>query len=121
MQIIRAILGSIILFFDRLIPPKPLARDPARQSEVDAATKRLTIYQFEGCPFCVKVRRQAKRLGLKIEYRDAQRDPQAKRELLEGGQEVQVPCLRIESDSGVKWMYESGDINAYLADRFASS
>ncbi|HAI96784.1 MAG TPA: glutaredoxin, partial [Methylococcaceae bacterium] len=37
----------------------------------------------------------------------------------EGGGKLKVPCLRIEEDGKVSWMYESSDIINYLEDRFA--
>lgn len=120
MRLIRAILGSVILVLDRLTTPEALVRTPERQAEVDRETRKLTLYQFVACPFCVKVRRQIKRLGLNIALKDVQKDAQAEKELMEGGKEYQVPCLRIESDAGVRWMYESSDINAYLAERFSA-
>ena len=36
-------------------------------------------------------------------------------ELLKGGGKGQVPCLRIESEGQVEWMYESDEIINYLS------
>ena len=70
----------------------------------------------------MKVRRAMKRNSLNIETRDAKRNEQFKKELLEGGGQLKVPCLRIEEDNGnVSWMYESGDIISYLEQRFGSA
>ena len=61
----------------------------------------------------------AKRHALKIETRDVKRNQIAREELLMGGEELQVPCLRIgEGDQGYRWMYESSDIIRYLEGRF---
>ena len=80
----------------------------------------MALYQFRACPFCVKTRRAMKRLGLGIELRDARTDPQWRRQLLGGGGRLQVPCLFIPGEPGeARWMYESGDIIAYLERRFA--
>lgn len=35
-------------------------------------------------------------------------------ELIKQGGKRQVPCLRIEQGSKVKWLYESADIVAYI-------
>lgn len=119
MSLIRAILRFFILTFDRLFVPKALVRRPEDQMRVDSQTSKLALYQFEACPFCVKTRREVKRLGLKIELKDAKR-PEAAEELIQGGGSLQVPCLRIQEDDGtVRWMYESSDINEYLRKRFA--
>jgi len=82
--------------------------------------KSLTLYQLEACPFCVKVRREMKRLSIQMPIRDVGKDPGAQQELMAGGKIDQVPCLKIEApNSPVQWMYESSDINAYLQKRFA--
>lgn len=120
LKLIRAVLGAAILFLDRLFRPRPLERAPELQKKIDAETAKLSIYQFVSCPFCVKVRRAARRLGLNIRYRDVNTDPAAEKELLAGGGEYQVPCLRIEKEDGsVQWMYESSDIIRYLETRFS--
>ncbi|MCK4830483.1 glutathione S-transferase N-terminal domain-containing protein, partial [bacterium] len=67
------------------------------------------------------VKRNNKRLSLNIETRDAQHNPTYRDELLKGGGEVKVPCLRIVDEKGkARWMYESDDIMEYLQDRFAA-
>lgn len=119
MRGIRAVLGPIILLWDRLFPPSALTRAADAQERVDAATAPLALYQFRACPFCVKVRREVKRLGLTIETRDTKRNEVWREELLREGGSPKVPCLRIEEDEGTRWLYESSAINAYLSERFA--
>ena len=119
MRIIRLILGTLILFFNWVFTPRGLKRDPEVQAQVDAQTADLTLYQYEACPFCVKVRRAMKRGSLNIETRDAKRSDSAREELLSGGGNLKVPCLRIQNQSGaVEWMYESSEIISYLERRF---
>ena len=78
------------------------------------------LYQFKMCPFCVKARRAIKRLSLNIETRDALREESSREELLAGGGQIKVPCLKIIDDAGkTTWMYESSDIIKYLQERFA--
>jgi len=60
------------------------------------------------------VRRAIKRESLKIETRDAKSNEQYRQELLEQGGKVKVPCLRIEQNGQVTWLYESNDIIAYI-------
>ena len=82
---------------------------------MDARTAHLAVYQFQACPFCVKVRRQMRKYGLNIELRDARKDPAHKQALIDGGGRYKVPCLQITGDSGeTSWLYESDDIIAYL-------
>jgi glutaredoxin len=122
MKLIRKILSLIILTLDRLFQPKGPNRAPNAQHAIDVQTAQLKLYQFEGCPFCVKVRREIKRLGLNIEYRDILKNPAWEQEMIQGGGQRQVPCLRIEKNDGsIQWLYESSDINRYLNERFLNS
>lgn len=120
MAIIRLILGRLILFFNWLFTPKGIKRDPVLQASIDRETAGLKLYQYEACPFCVKVRRVMKRQSLSIETRDVKRSNSARDELMAGGGDLQVPCLRIDQgESGYRWLYESKDIIGYLEQRFA--
>ncbi|WP_211859291.1 glutathione S-transferase N-terminal domain-containing protein [Pseudoalteromonas sp. A22] len=114
MQFVRWFLGRLILLFDFIFTPRSKKRAAEQQQKLDAMTANLKLYQFKACPFCVKVRRAAKRGGLKLETRDAKNDEQYRQELLEQGGKVKVPCLRIEEQGEVTWLYESNDIVAYL-------
>jgi glutaredoxin len=121
MRIIRLILGNLILFLNWVFTPRSVARDSAAQTTIDQQTASLALYQYEACPFCVKVRRAMKRHALTIETRDVKRSETAREELLAGGGDLKVPCLRIEGEQGqVQWLYESKDIVRYLEERFAS-
>ena len=116
---VRWVLGQIIIFIDWVTRPKPLQRSAEKQAEVDAETKNMALYHFQMCPFCVKTRRQIRRLGLNIENRDARNDAKWNQELIDQGGKYQVPCLKITRDDGsVEWMYESTEINNYLQQRY---
>lgn len=121
MAIIRLVLGKLILLFNWLFTPSGIKRDPALQASIDQQTADLRLYQYEACPFCVKVRRAMKRSSLTIETRDVKRSDTAKAELLAGGGQLKVPCLQIKDGDGqVQWMYESGEIIEYLESRFTN-
>jgi glutaredoxin len=118
---IRIVLGPVILFVDWLTTPRGVVRGAAEQKAVNEATRRLTLYQFKTCPFCMKVRRAGKRLSLEIEKRDAQHNADARKELQQATGKTQVPCLKIvNADGSVIWMQDSGAIIQYLQERFAS-
>ena len=118
---VRLITGPIILFLDWITTPKGIKRAPAEQTKVDKEAKNLALYHFKTCPFCIKVKRNNKRLSLNIETRDAQHNPLHRDELLKEGGQIKVPCLKIMDDKGqARWMYESDDIIKYLQDRFAA-
>jgi glutathione S-transferase len=96
-------------------------RTAEAQARIDAATRNMALYQFRACPFCVKVRHAMRRLGLNIELRDARKDPVHAAELRSEGGRYQVPCLRIENEDGIAWLYESKDIIRWLEERFSRS
>ena len=118
---IRLILGPVVLFIDFITSPKGIKRTEEAQQNVDQESSNLVLYQFKTCPFCIKVKRNNKRLSLNIETRDAQHNSTHREELLQGGGQIKVPCLKIIDDKGNdSWMYESEDIMEYLQDRFAA-
>ncbi|HHC74529.1 MAG TPA: glutaredoxin [Thiothrix sp.] len=119
LKLLREGLGRVFIFGSWLTLPKPVTRSSDAQQTVDAATQKLALYQFYACPFCLKVRREIHRLGLTIEFRDAQNDATHRQTLLSEGGEIKVPCLRIEhTDHSVQWLYESSEIIAYLQQQF---
>lgn len=114
---VHAIVGPILLTADWLFTPRGIERDPDEQQRIDRQTKNLVMYQFLTCPFCIKTRRAIKRLSLNIETRDALRHAPSRQQLLEGGGEIKVPCLRIRGeDDKVEWLYESNEIIKYLKE-----
>lgn len=120
MKVIRWMLGRVILLVDALTSPTPVIREPEHQNSIDESTSSMAIYQFEACPFCVKVRRELKRHSLNIELRDAKNDPEIKAELVREGGRHKVPCLRTDNpDGSIDWLYESTDIIAHLHNTFS--
>lgn len=119
---LRIVLGPFMLLFEILSRPKPLQRAPANQAQVDQACRRLVLYHFKTCPFCIKVRKEMHRLALPIEKRDAQHDATHKADLLKGSGFDQVPCLKITDATGqVQWLKDSSAIISYLNLRFGAA
>ena len=119
MNLIRWFLGKLILFINLLTLPKPIIRKKIDQDAIDKKTKHLTIYQFEACPFCVKVRRFVRKNSLKINLKDAKNNKVFKSQLINGGGKHKVPCLKIERlNSKTKWLYESTEIIKFLKKEF---
>lgn len=115
MNFVRWILGRLVLGYDLLTRPAPMKRAPAEQEKLNAETANFALYQFNACPFCVKVRREIRRYALNIELRDARNDEKHKADLISGGGRHKVPCLQVKTESGgVTWLYESGEIISYL-------
>lgn len=118
MKLIRFIVGKILLVLDYLTSPKRGHRSEANKAQIQEDLKAYSLYEFKACPFCIKVKRQMKRLNLDIELRDAKNNQEIKNELVSKGGSHKVPCLRIDSDKGTQWMYESNDIINYLEKTF---
>ena len=96
-NLIRNILGSIIVFFDLISRPKKKQRSNEEQAKVESELESLSLYQFFSCPFCIKTRRALHKLNLPMEKRSVSRGSDYRQELIEQGGKVQAPCLRIES------------------------
>lgn len=117
---VRLILTPFVLLSEKLTTPQGVSRSPEEQARIDVACGDLALYQFQACPFCIRVRKEMARLGLTIEKRDAQKVPEHRQALEQGGGRIKVPCLRIEhSDGHSEWLYESEAIKAWLNQRFA--
>ena len=115
-----SMLERLVSKIESFLAGEPVHRSEPEQQAVDGETKRLSLYHYFTCPFCLSVRRVIKKLNLKIDLRDVRRDPKYRKELMLGGGMLMVPCLRIEDREGkVRWLYESTDINRYLIERFS--
>lgn len=90
-------------------------------ASVGATGKRpeqlLELYEFEGCPFCRKVREALSILDLDALIRPCpKRGPRYREELRRRGGKAQFPYL-VDPNTGVE-MYESDDIIRYLFERY---
>jgi len=117
---LRIVLGPFMLLWEMINTPKGVVRAPEVQAKIDQQCKTFVLYQFKTCPFCIKVRRTIKTLSLNIALRDAQHDEKNRADLLQGGGQIKVPCLRVSDAQGKDhWIYESAVINQYLRQRFS--
>ena len=119
LKVLRNAMGLPIVFFDWLTRPTPIRRSTEDQQTAQAALNGHALYQLYACPFCVKTRRAVHTLGVDLEARNINKHPHFRAELEQGGGRVKVPCLRIEREGDVQWMYESKDIISYLESRVA--
>jgi len=111
----------MILIAERMFNPTPIIREPMVQQGIDRETAEMAIYEYRGCPFCMKTRRALRRLNLNIELRDALNNAEYKKDLLELGGKSQVPCLRISVNDDDNWMYESSDIIDFLEEKYGQA
>ena len=75
------------------------------------------LFKTDLCGFCYRVRDFAEEKGISLTLRDTMTDMVAFRELLQGGGRSTVPCLKIQREKEVIWMYESLDIIDYLKEQ----
>ena len=121
-QTLRLVLGPVMLLKERLTNPEGVQRDAAAQAAVDQQCQSLALYQFNTCPFCIKVRQEMRRLSLPIEKRDAQHNAANREELLQSSGATKVPCLKITDPNGeTRWLQDSNAIVTYLRERFGTS
>ena len=80
---------------------------------------KLTLYHFDSCPFCQRVRHAAHSLGLDIPLADIHASPQHRQELAEARGRTTVPVLKIEDGDHTTWLPESADIVRYLQAKYA--
>lgn len=72
----------------------------------------LVLYYRPTCPFCVRVLKRMKDLGIEgaITLKNISDDEEAEATLISVGGKRQVPCLLIDGEP----LYESGNIVAWL-------
>jgi glutathione S-transferase len=77
----------------------------------------LQLFEFEGCPYCRKVREALSILDLEADvFPCPKRGPRFRPEVVRRGGKAQFPYL-VDPNTGVE-MYESDAIVAYLFDRY---
>lgn len=113
LKLLRWIIGRIILLFNFIFSPKSTNHSSEVQNNIDANSKAFALYQLNACPFCVKVRRAAKRLNIPLQTIDIKEEKNLQKLVNEGGKRT-VPCLFINEENDNTWLYESKDIVAYL-------
>ena len=67
---------------------------------------QLTLYHFQGCPYCARVRDFLAQEKINVPMKDTHQTPAFRDELIKIGGKSQVPCLVIDG----KTLYESSDI-----------
>lgn len=82
--------------------------------------QKLTLFQFEQCPFCGKVRQKLKEKKLKYDKVNVSymRDADDRKELFEKSNVWTVPVLKISDSGSEKYIGESEDITKFLDENF---
>lgn len=103
---------------DRVVPVKPLNLSPQEQLLLDRESRRMHLYYCRSCPASIAVKRYCERLGLRVVEKEVERVNAFRNELVNGGGESRVPCLRIDSQDGESWLYSPELIYHYMHQRF---
>jgi glutathione S-transferase len=102
---VSSFLGTVVRLGRGITPVITAAQRP------DPA-QLLDLFEFEGCPYCRKVREILCELDLDYKVHPVAHGSPGRAALRKLGGKVQVPFL-VDPNTGVQ-MYESDDINAYL-------
>ncbi|KAI5065332.1 hypothetical protein GOP47_0020027 [Adiantum capillus-veneris] len=82
-------------------------------------TQPIEIYEFEGCPFCRKVREIVSILDLDVLYYPCPKDgPNFRPKAIQLGGKKQFPYM-VDPNTGVS-MYESDEIIKYLVEKYGN-
>lgn len=105
---------------DQCFKVRPLRRSDDEQVLLDRESRRIHLYFCKTCPSSIKIKRRCQKLGLRVVEKDVGRVNAYRNELIHGGGEVRVPCLRVEGhkNQDSRWLYSSVKIMQYLERRF---
>ena len=78
---------------------------------------KLTLYYFNGCPYCEQVKDFMEQSSISLQMKNIREDRVAREELIKIGGKPQVPCLLIDG----KAVYESVDIIKWLKNNYKNN
>ncbi len=76
----------------------------------------IKLYQFQTCPFCIKVRKKLDQLGLEYETIDVPKDRSKRTKIKELSGQIKVPVLQ-DTDGTV--VNDSKKIIEYLEENYS--
>ncbi len=118
MNVSRQIKGMTLSVINRVLPVKPLEWNNEKRSIIDRESRRMQLYFCRRCPSSVQVQRSCERLGLHMVEKDVGRVNSYRNELVNGGGQPRVPCLRLDLDNKTTWLYGQREIVSYLEGRY---
>lgn len=74
----------------------------------------FTLYHMEYCPYCIRVRKAADKLGISLDLIDINNAPEARGKLLQARQRATVPVIEYSKNGDRVLMGESRDIIDFL-------
>lgn len=118
MNLTRQMKGMALNLMDRVVPVRPVARDRREQSRLNRESRRMQLYFCRSCPSSISVKRHCEKLGLRVVEKDVDRVNSFRNELVRGGGQPRVPCLRIADGQKEHWLYSPDAILNYLNSHF---
>lgn len=122
MSVKHRVQGICFMLADYWFKVKPVSRSTEEQCSLDRESRRIQLYFCNTCPMSIKVKRRCEQLGLRVVEKDVKRVNAYRNELIHGGGEVRVPCLRVEGrqEQEPRWLYDANNIMQYLDRRFSN-
>jgi glutathione S-transferase len=80
----------------------------------------IELYEIEGCPFCIRVKRKLDELGLDYVSHYVPAPHGQRTEVRELSGQTGVPVI-VDHEHDVHGMYESADIIAYLEETYGEN
>ncbi|WP_189386336.1 glutaredoxin family protein [Bacterioplanes sanyensis] len=121
MNLTQQLKGIALNLMDRVVPVRPVVRDDREQCRLNRESRRMQLYFCRSCPSSIYVKRHCEKLGLRVVEKDVDRVNSFRNELVRGGGQPRVPCLRIADGKRERWLYSPDAIRQYLDSHFASN
>lgn len=118
MKLTKQLKGKALDIVDRLLPVRPQPLSPEQRNLLERESRRMHLYYCRSCPSSIAIKRHCERIGLRVVEKDVVRVNAYRNELLNGGGEPRVPCLRVQDEQGDRWLYSPDAIRSYLKNRF---
>jgi hypothetical protein len=118
MNVSRQLKGLAFEWVDKVVPVRPVERSAHEQLRLDRASRRMHLYFSPCCADSISVKRHCHKLGLRVVEKDVVRVNAYRNELVNGGGDSRIPCLRIEKEGKTDWVYSLESILGYLNQRY---
>lgn len=118
MSFVRYFKGKTLSWAYQLLPVRPVVCSVERRNAMERDSRRMQLFFSHDCPASLATQRYCQRLGLRVVEKNVARVLSYRNELLNEGGQSRVPCLRVEEEGEVKWLYSCDSIRRFLDQRF---
>lgn len=96
----------------------PVTRTNKEQQRADRLAAAITLYDHSTCPSSIRIRQYIKTLNISITVKNLKRCHVYEKELLADTGSVIVPCLKVETSKGCRWIQGYDLVKDYLDQKF---